>query len=180
MDLQIGRILAELKTNGYLENTLVIFTSDHGDYLGQYGLFLKHPNIPYDPLAKVPLIIGGAKVVSGTRWNGLTSLVDLLPTIIEMTGAEFPGFTQGVSLTPILSGTAAHLHRAVFCETNAVKAVRTSDYKYIYSPQGPTDELYYLPEDPDELNNIAGENRAVVEEHRRMLDWMIQSSWNRS
>ena len=183
IDHHLGRILETLDHLGLAETTTVIFTSDHGDYLGQFGLFLKHPNIPYDALAHVPLIIrspGEMSRVAGRRSSALVSTMDVLPTALAGAGIEPPAYVQGRDLTPVLDDPSRPLSEPVFIETASYRAVRTERYKYIYSGATGTDELYDVVEDPQETDDLARRLPAVAEEHRRLLlDWTIRCSWDR-
>lgn len=181
LDHHIGRVLAALAAHGLAERTLVIFASDHGDYLGQYGLFLKHPNVPYDALAKVPFIFAGAGVNgAGRLYDAPVSLLDLLPTLVDLAGAGLPPFYQGMSLAPLLDDAEARLHsRPVFCETEGdIKMVRTERYKYLYG--GGIEELYDLDTDPLETQSIAALMPDIAAQHRALLlDWLIECGWDR-
>lgn len=103
IDDQIRRFVAHLETLGLQENTLLIFTSDHGDYAGDYGLQRKGVGLP-ECLVRVPLLFSGPNVESGAVRDEFVSLVDLMPTLCEMTGSEIPYGVQGRSLWPMLSG----------------------------------------------------------------------------
>jgi len=131
IDDSIGRLLKLLEEQGLRENTLIILTSDHGDFLGQYGLFLKQPNIPYDALDRVPFIVEGAGVTGKRVVETPISLVDSLPTLTELAGAVPPENIQGMSLNPYFQSKSDHQpeNHAVFSETEEHdKCVRTHRY----------------------------------------------------
>ncbi len=184
IDHHVGRILTALGELGQLEDTLVVFASDHGDYMGDYGLILKSPSIPYDSLARVPLVAAGPGCRPGTASDALVSLVDILPTVAGLAGAPVPASVQGRDLAPLLRGDpGAGWRDAVFSESGHVKAVRTARHKYLYNHRLGIDELYDLETDPGELRDIAGEPGAaavVTEMRRRLLDWMIETEWDRN
>ncbi|MCB0154571.1 MAG: sulfatase-like hydrolase/transferase, partial [Anaerolineae bacterium] len=102
IDDQIGRILAALDQTGQLDNTLIVFTSDHGDYLGAHRLLLK--GIPaFEEAYRVPLILAGPGLPAGQQFDQIVSLLDVGPTLTGLTsGDEFAG--QGRSLLPLLRG----------------------------------------------------------------------------
>lgn len=186
IDHNVGRILKALEERGKLDDTLVIFTSDHGDYMGAYGLILKNPNIPYDPLAKVPMVAAGAGVREGVVCDELVSLIDLFPTAAGLTGTDIPRSVQGKDLSGLLydsgNGDRRPFRDAVFTESNSVKAVRTGRYKYLYNRASKLEELYDLAEDPEELRNLAErpEQRERIRDMRDLLlDWLIETEWDR-
>ncbi len=188
IDHHVGRILATLQELGQLENTLVVFTSDHGDYMGDYGLILKSPSVPYDALARVPMIAAGPGCREGVICDDLVSLVDLLPTVAAAAGAATPPSVQGRDLAPLLTGSqgqqdAKPWRDAVFSETREIKAVRTERYKYLYHARLGIEELYDLRADPGERHDLAPDpaNAATIAELRhRLLDWMIETEWDRN
>jgi arylsulfatase A-like enzyme len=118
IDVQVGRVLDALEQSGQRDNTIVIFMSDHGEMLGDHGIYLKGPFF-YEPAVRVPLIVSWPGVVkAGVRSDALVELLDLAPTLLEASGLKpHPGM-QGRSLWPLLTGkTSADHHRDdVFCE----------------------------------------------------------------
>lgn len=179
IDHHVGRILGVLEQLGQLDHTLVVFTSDHGDYMGDYGLILKSPSVPYDALARVPLIVAGPGCVAGRVEDALVSLVDVFPTVAARVSAKAPPALQGRDLTSLLAGEgSAGWRDAVFSESHDVKAVRTQRYKYMYNRRLQADELYDLAADPGELHNLAAQAPTVVTDMRaRLLDWLIETEW---
>ena len=103
IDDQIRRFVEALEVRGLHEDTLLIFTSDHGDYAGDYGLQRKGVGLP-ECLTRVPLLFSGPGVACGATLDAFVSLVDIFPTLCEMLGAEIPYGVQGRSLWPLLSG----------------------------------------------------------------------------
>lgn len=185
IDHHVGRIMDALAASGKLQNTIVLFTSDHGDYMGQYGLILKQPNLPYDALAKVPFIMAGPGCQAGVTVDSLVSLVDILPTATALAGARTPTHVQGRSLEPLLcapASSSASWRDAVFSETMNVKAVRTREYKYLYNHRSGIDELYRIEDDPSEVENLSLNSaydgvRAGMRE--RLLGWYLETEWDR-
>jgi len=164
IDEQVGRIIQALEETGQRDNTIIIFMSDHGEMLGDHGIYLKGPYL-YDGAVRVPLIISYPKrFVKGVRSEALVELFDIAPTILEAVGIERPAGMQARSLMPILVGeTDPHTHRdSVYCEYyNAWKhkeafatMVRTRTHKLVLFHGTEPSELYDLEKDPCEHDNL--------------------------
>jgi len=118
IDNETGRLLEFLATKNILENTLVVFTSDHGDYMGDHGLITKSPSL-YDCLVRVPLIFRWPESIDRSRQDArFASAVDLLPTFIDVAGGHCPHEVQGKSILPFLrdNGNDDTIRPAAFCE----------------------------------------------------------------
>jgi arylsulfatase A-like enzyme len=118
VDAEIGRLLDHLDRRGLAENTLLVYTSDHGDYMGDHGLMTKSPSL-YDCLVRVPLIVRWPGHVDENRQDDrFASHVDLLPTIAAAAGAPPPGQAQGIDLLPFLrdGGTGSSIRPAAYSE----------------------------------------------------------------
>ncbi|HEX8614027.1 MAG TPA: choline-sulfatase [Telluria sp.] len=158
VDEQIGVLLRALHDSGQAGNTIIVLTSDHGDMLGERGLWYKM-NF-FEPSARVPLIVHAPQRFKANRVAASVSHVDLLPTLVELAhhGAPSALDTDGQSLLPHLEQRGGH--DAVAAEYLAEGALapivmlRQGEYKFIHSPADP-DQLYHLPGDPDELRNLA-------------------------
>ncbi len=159
-DAQLGRLMQALKATG-LDDTIVFFLGDHGEMLGERGLWYKM-NF-FEGGARVPLLISAPGLVEPGRVSASVSLVDVLPTLVELTGgdpARLASPIDGRSLVPHLTRTGGH--DEVIGEYLAEGAVapmvmiRRGRYKFIHSPADP-DQLYDLEADPDETINRAGE-----------------------
>ena len=174
IDDNVGRILAALREQGLEENTMVIFTSDHGDLMGDHGLLNKGP-FHFEGLVKVPFIVrwpgqfGKGRVV-----EGLTSHLDFVPTLLEAAQVEFPEGPAarppvtplqrpplvGKSLAPVLMGAAEGVHEAVLVENDEdyigsnLRTVVTERYKLTAYSERDFGELFDLQEDPHELYNL--------------------------
>lgn len=182
IDHHVGRLLDTLATRGELDNTIVIFTSDHGDYMGHYGLIIKVPNLPYDSLGKIPLVMAGPGIREGQASDALVSLIDLMPTTLPLCGVETPSCVQGADLAAVLSGQRPGVRDVIFFESTEAKAVRTERYKYLYNRRYEIHELYDVLEDPLERVNLAErpEMQGVIREMRdHLLGWLIDSQWHR-
>jgi arylsulfatase A-like enzyme len=170
IDDQVGRMLDALEVTGQLENTLVIFMSDHGEMLGDHGLYLKGPYF-YEPAVRVPLLISWPGVIKGgQRSQALVELTDLAPTLLEAAGLAPHAGMQGRSLLPLLTGqTDLNRHRDdIYCEyynampwhnqpTAQMTMVRTDRHKLVVAHGLETGELYDLVADPYETTNLWAE-----------------------
>ena len=150
IDAKLARLLDVLDQTGMADNTVVVFTSDHGDMMGERGLFYKKTFFEW--AARVPLIMAGAGVAPG-RVARPVSLVDILPTFCELAGVA-PLEACGQSL---LSGVPAPVFGEYLAEgVNAPYfMIRDGDYKLLWAADDPP-VLYHLPTDPDERQNVAG------------------------
>ena len=165
IDDQFGRILKALDTSGQRENTIVIFTSDHGEALGDHGLILKGARF-YEGLVRVPLIFNApGTVVSGVRSPALVELTDLAPTFLELLGLPVPESMHGQSLAPILKGASdptrhrEHVRSEYFDavdlpDATAATMFRTERYKLVNYHNHGLGELYDLSTDPWEHENL--------------------------
>jgi arylsulfatase A-like enzyme len=162
VDDQVGRLLAALERTGQREETVVVFTSDHGTMLGDHGVYRKGPYM-YEPATRVPLIVAGPGVEEGVDANALVELSDVAPTLLDAAGVDVPDRIQTESLWPILSGESdPDTHREdVYCEHyDSMTAedhsiphgtsVRTDRYRLVRWHVLDDGELYDLREDPDE------------------------------
>ena len=116
-DRQVGRILDALDESGFAENTLVIFTSDHGDFAAEHGCYEKWDTAFYDCITHVPLILRlPGRFPAGRRVRAMVELVDLMPTVCELARIPVPGYVQGKSLLPVAGGTTDEHREFAFCE----------------------------------------------------------------
>lgn len=167
IDSRVGWLLDALEETNQRRDTLVIFTSDHGEMLGDHGIFCKGPYF-YEPAIRVPLILSWPGHFSeGLRSDALVELVDLAPTLLDVAGIETTEDMQGKSLVPICSGKATpNYHRNhVYCEYyNALVShtdpvpyatmLRDSRYKIVVFHNEELGELYDLELDPNEFANL--------------------------
>ena len=153
IDEQVGRMLALLKSKGLYQNTLIIFTSDHGEYLGFHHQLLKSGQM-YDPLAKVPLIVklpGNRQ--AGSVTDKLVSNIDVGPTVLKIAGCKLPPEMKGLDLTD-----PAAVRDIVFCETADTVMARTQTRKLLYNTRNPARSLFFdLQHDPLEMTNAYAE-----------------------
>jgi choline-sulfatase len=162
VDRQFGALHQTLKDIGAADDTIIIVLGDHGDMLGERGLWYKM-NF-FEGGARIPLIVHAPKFFRAHRVAGSVSLIDILPTLAEIaqdgTAPDFAGPIEGRSLLPHLAGTGGH--DEVIGEYLAEGAlaplvmIRRGRHKFIHTPTDP-DQLYDLVADPDERRNLAGE-----------------------
>jgi choline-sulfatase len=172
VDERIGMVLHALRETGLDESTVVAFTADHGEMLGERGLWYKMSL--FDGSARVPLIFRGPGVVAESVVSSPASLLDLAPTLLELAGAAstgadldgrslVPALTgeRDASLVPALAGEGDASLAPVICEYHAegvnhpAAMVRSGAHKLIVCPGDP-DQLYDLEADPHELANLSG------------------------
>ena len=151
IDAQVGRLLEHLDERGLGEDTLVIFTTDHGDYLGNNWAFFKY-GAQYDSLSRIPFLLRWpARVPPGARCASIVSLVDIAPTMLDAAGIEGVDPMDGTSLLPLLAGRSEGWREHLVLEGKPRCAV-TADWKYLLWPDGFA-ELYDRRADPHELHN---------------------------
>lgn len=194
VDDWVGRIIAKLKEIGQYDDTLIIFTSDHGEQLGDHRLLGKIGW--FDQSYHLPLIIRDPDGPRGRRVEAMTESVDLMPTILEWLGRPVPPAVNGASLVPWLRGEAPAAWRDAVnfeydlrggypealplpdgtpAEAGPMSVLRTRDWKYVHLP-GFDPVLYDLRADPGEMRNVAGDPaRAglLATAMRRMLDFRL-------
>ncbi|MFO7947413.1 MAG: sulfatase-like hydrolase/transferase, partial [Armatimonadota bacterium] len=162
IDHQIGELMDTLNEQGLAEDTLVIFCSDHGEMLGQHGMWWKCA--PYEPSVRTPMIMAGPGVEEGRRVTKPVSNVDMFPTLVDAFDRELSepdADLPGESLLPVARGedthrdfilTQYHGHGV----SSGWFALRSGDYKYIhYHNNG--HELYNLADDPYEMNDLSAD-----------------------
>ena len=155
MDAQVGHVLDALDRLGLSDSTIVVFTSDHGYHLGDHGLWQKMSL--FERSARVPLIIAapGARA-RGVTARGLAELVDLYPTLADLTGLKPTAAVDGVSLAPMLQDPTATVKDAAFTQVRNGYSVRTDRWRYIeWEGGGQGAQLYDMDNDPGETANLA-------------------------
>ena len=184
VDMVLGRIVAELERRGLARNTIIVFTSDNGYFLGERGYAGKW--LMYDLSINVPLIVFDPRASRDDRGlvrRELVLNVDLPATLLDLAGAPLPEAIQGRSLRPLLGRSRPAWREEIFCEElwdnpeiPQSECVRTDRWKYIQYPRHPEYvELFDLEEDPREKRNLAGDKgqRARLEDFReRRRKWI--------
>ena len=161
MDAEMGRVLQTLKAAGHLDNTIVIYTADHGLAVGQHGLLGKQ-NL-YNHSIRVPSIFAGPGISEGVTVDALTYLYDVFPTVCDLTGVECPDTTEGKSLVPLMEGCVDRVRATVFAAYRDIhRTISDGRWKliryYVSEETGKgTDyiQLFDLAEDPWETTNLA-------------------------
>ena len=187
VDDAVGRMLAALDANGLAEDTIVVFTSDHGDYLGSHGRVQKGDL--HEESVRIPLIVRWpAGLGSGVASQQVSALVDLAPTLLDLAGAETPSHMAGQSLANVLRGRqSASADDYAIIETGCGVGIRTPTHLYslpfvVGSRQldETPDMLFDLSADPYQMHNLAGtDEQAVVarELERRLREWDARTPW---
>ncbi|MCS7462824.1 sulfatase-like hydrolase/transferase [Paenibacillus doosanensis] len=198
IDKQVGEIVGYLKRNGLFDNTIIVFVSDHGDMMGAHGIVKKGFPLHYEEALRVPLIIanaGASEASAPSESAALVSLIDLLPTLADLSGVAVKQRHEGRSFEPVLQGKTDRHRDYVVAETfklggdegaivggervsprqfrigkdSVNVSVRTDTHKYIFRYMD-EEELYDLTEDPYENVNIAGDRARTGEiAHMREL-----------
>ncbi|HEY0828026.1 MAG TPA: sulfatase-like hydrolase/transferase [Bacilli bacterium] len=196
IDKQVGDIVAYLKENGLYEDTIIVFLSDHGDMMGAHGLVKKGFVLHYEEALRVPLIMANTGASARGKSDALVSLVDIIPTLADLTGISIKEQIEGRSFADLLNNPSKKTHREyVLAETfklggdesatqggesiapeqfelesdSVNLSIRTPNHKYIFRYKD-VEELYELDTDPYENINVAAElSRADELAHMRAL-----------
>ena len=179
IDAEVGRILDTLDRLGMADDTLIVFTSDHGHFLGQHGLIAKGP-FHYEDMLRVPFIAAWpGRIPQGCVSDAIQSLVDLMPSFLDAAGIAIPGRVQGVSeLGTWRGGPPARDH--ALCENRHnpvmphVMSYIEERYKISVYRQGPWGELFDLESDPGEVRNLWDDPTSEPIKCR-MLQRMVQA-----
>jgi arylsulfatase A-like enzyme len=163
VDDGVGRVLEELEALGLAENTLVVYSSDQGFFLGDHGWFDKR--WMYEESFKMPLLMRWPqRIAPGTKVDLLTQNIDFAPTFLEVAGLPVAEEMQGKSLLPLLEGKEVPWRDALYYEYHdhigehrvaRHYGIRTDRYKLIHYPETNDWELFDLQEDPEELRSVA-------------------------
>lgn len=185
-DEQVGRLLSWLEKNNLDKDTFVVIIGDHGEGLGDHGE-ITHGYYIYDYGIHVPFLVRTPfEQIKGVRVPAQVSVVDLYPTLLEMTGIQPPPENQGVSLLPLITGDGSggngEEERYAYSESMApniqygwspLHSLRTVKYKYIDTPRA---ELYNLEEDPQEKRNIIYRYPKVVRRFKKELTRLMEET----
>lgn len=178
MDAQVGRLIRALEETELVQNTIIVLWGDHGYYLGDYGEWCKHTT--YEVAAKVPLIIASPQLGGGKKTKALTELVDLFPTICDLSGVPLPENLHGVSLKPVLQDPEIKWKEGAFSQYFKNKkgvgkvlgtSLRTDRYRYTEwrrnDHTGKLEDitLIDLQADPSATKNIASDPS-----HRKLIE----------
>jgi arylsulfatase A-like enzyme len=185
VDYWLGKVLETTRELGLEENTVVIFTSDHGALLGEQGQFVKGDDRIRKQVTHVPLLVRlPGKQYAGKRVPGFVQHTDIVPTILGRLNLKPSPRVTGEDLWPYVTGERSNQRDHVVSAFGYVAAVRTAEWNYSatwnreksterYEPQ-----LYDRRKDPDELVDVAAQNPAVVEKLHSKLEEYISSGWD--
>ena len=190
IDEKIGQILAALERKGYLENAVVMVTSDHGDCLGDHGHSQKWTM--YDTITRVPAVIWGTgRFAGGRRVDDLYQLMDLGPTILELAGIPAPETMEAISILPALEGAedargrdyvfAEHSRDGTLQTTAFMTMVRSRDWKLVHFLDESFGQLFNLNEDPEETRNLWDDPTAAAQRQKLldvMREWLVRSNYH--
>lgn len=155
VDHAIGVILDALTERGALDNTIIVFTADHGDYAGEYGLWSKWGGISSRAITRIPMILRSPDVNdAGAVRDGIVEAIDLFPTLCELSNIDIPDHVQGQSFAAMLDDASAAIRDNALTENAYRKALATEQWRFIANTGGLPDELYDQVNDPWETNNL--------------------------
>ncbi len=180
VDKKIGQVLSALKEAGLEKNTLVVFTSDHGDMDASHRL--EHKSVLYEEAVNIPFIMklpGRIPAGAVDRTHLVSNGFDLLPTLCDYAGVKPPAGLEGKSVRPLAEGRDVPWRDCVFAESQNGRMVRSKRFKYnLYDSGRFREQLIDLENDPGELQNLASDPkyRQVLREHRKLLaDWVVRT-----
>lgn len=187
IDQKVGEILQALDRNGYLDNAVVVFTSDHGDCLGDHGHSQKWTM--YDTITRMPLIVWApGRFGGGRQLDGLCQQMDIGPTILELAGVAPDPRMEARSLLPALRGEpwtgrpyvyAEHGRDGILQGTEFMTMVRDARWKLVHFLDAPYGQLFDLEADPEEVNCLWRDPAAHAEKQRlldELREWRIRSA----
>ncbi len=181
IDEQIGRILDALERSGELERTLIVYSADHGSTAGAYRMWAKGFGM-YDCMTRIPLVVSHPSIRPGVS-EAFVTLLDLMPTFLDLAGGRRPERGDGRSLMPVLDGSAAavrddHIVTETFGHVVPFwqRMVRTPGTKFIFNPTD-VDEFYDIGADPHETRNLIGtvDRRTLARHGEILLEWMKET-----
>lgn len=191
VDANVGRVMRALEEMSLLDNTIVVFLSDHGDLMGDHWLINKGPFL-YHGLVRVPTIWRLPQSSGGRVCDAMISTVDLCPTLLQMAGVEKPEGVQGISYEPILRGECEQIRDCVYIEydesylNDRLRQIRThhwaltyyaySDYGLLFDLKNDPDELYDLWDNPDYRQIKTDLLCRLLDETSRADDWLPSKS----
>jgi arylsulfatase A-like enzyme len=179
IDHQIGRVLEALAENGLEDNTIVIFTSDHGDMVGAHGSIFKI-GTGYEELAKVPFIMRAPGITKpGFVADSLVSNIDIMPTLIDLLELPEQKDMHGKSFKDVLSGASHSFRDRIFSHWGTQSFLTfDGEWKYQLHWKSDMDELYNLRRDPGEMKNLAMDPQygdIAAENRKAILDWLWET-----
>jgi arylsulfatase A-like enzyme/Tfp pilus assembly protein PilF len=174
VDRLVGELAQWLEENALSRDTIVAFTADHGESLGEHGE-LTHGYFVYDATMRVPLLLRAPHASDGRRVEAQVRTIDLLPTLLDLMGFEAPPENQGQSLVPLMLGNADSLELSAYGESvlpahygwSSLASIRTLEQLYVEAPRP---ELYDRKEDPGSKRNLAAERAGEASDMKALLE----------
>jgi len=167
IDRRVGELIEKVKARGELENTLIVFSSDHGELLGDHNLWGKRQ--PHHGSVGVPLVVWGQDAREGVLCEDPATTLDLTATFLDYAGIRKPAQMDSRSLRPFLSGRNASSRKHVLSGVDSWRLVMDDRYKYVRG-WGQEAMLFDVRKDPQENENLASKNRAIAADMGRRLD----------
>jgi arylsulfatase len=188
IDEKVGQIMEALEQNDYIENSIVIFTSDHGDCLTDHGHSQKWTM--YDLITRAPLIVWAPdRFKSGQTVDDLCQQMDLGPTILELAGVEVPDTLEAITMLPALQGEdwagrdyvfAEQAKDGILTDTKFMTMVRNRDWKLVHFLDEPWGQLFDLNKDPQEVKNLWSDAESSKKKQDLLAvlrEWRIRSQY---
>ncbi|MBN2583079.1 MAG: sulfatase-like hydrolase/transferase [Planctomycetes bacterium] len=186
VDYAVGRVMAKLDELGLRDNTIVVYTTDHGEFAGEHGLIEKAPGIGFGCVTRIPMIWSWpGRLPEGTVRDELVESIDFLPTVCRLAGLDEPDWVDGLNIADLLA-RGGEVREVAVTENPLTKTIHTRRWKltqYLPETQGGRDfgELFDRQNDPWELRNLYfdPEYREVVGELRfRLYQWLVRTTRN--
>lgn len=166
IDEQIGRIVESLEKKRILEETFIVYISDHGDMTGDHNLWRK--SYAYEPSARIPMIVRGPGAARGKVEDAPSEIRDVLPTLLAAAGGAIPAQVEGQNLLALKRDWIDLEHDVCYDASNHWTAVTDGRSKYIYHAQTGEEQFFDLTADPNELNDIASSSPETARWRARM------------
>ncbi len=162
LDAQVGRLLAALEKTGKADNTVIMFTADHGLSMGRHGLLGKQSL--YDHSVRVPLVISGPGIPKGATNGQDVYLQDVMATALDLAGAEKPDYVEFNSLLPLIQEKEKGLEAVYGAYVDFQRSIRKDGYKLVLYPKIPQMLLFDMKADPEEMNDLSVDQPERVNE----------------
>jgi len=169
IDHQVNRLFQYLRHNGLWENTIIVYTADHGEHLGDHGTFFKSSFL--ESSARLPMIVYVPKAFGGrqgVRSRALVQLADLLPTFCEIAGIEAPEDVDGRSIMPLLKGETKDIRVYLHGQIDNCHMFHTGEYKYLYFADDGKELLFQPATDPNDLKDLSND-KTLLEPIRKQF-----------
>jgi choline-sulfatase/uncharacterized sulfatase len=185
VDAAVGMLLERLDARGLARDTIVVYSSDHGDFAGEHGIIEKAPGICADAICRVPsLWRWPGRFRAGHVCEQLVEAVDLAPTVVGLAGLGDMPTADGKRLDGLLAGGNQPIREVAVTENPWARSLRLGQWRYVHYPagfstEGDVGELYDLDSDPWEMRNLyhhPDHQERVCEMRRRLLDWLITTT----